>query len=61
MDLRKWLVNYERFRHSKRPNESWISSRYDIQGMHWQELQQLYLPELNMRWGKRFKKIVEEL
>ena len=19
--------------------------------MHWQELQQLYLPELNMRWG----------
>jgi hypothetical protein len=29
--------------------------------MHWQELQQLYLPELNMRWGKRFKKIVEEL
>jgi hypothetical protein len=49
--MRKWLVNYERLRHSKRPNESWISSRYDIQGMHWQELQQLYLPELNMRWG----------
>jgi Ran GTPase-activating protein (RanGAP) involved in mRNA processing and transport len=49
--MRKWLVNYERLRHSKRPTESWISSRYDIQGMHWQELQQLYLPELNMRWG----------
>jgi hypothetical protein len=47
----KWLVNYERLRHSKRLNESWISSRYDTQGMHWQELQQLYLPELNMRWG----------
>src|SRR5215472_10140837 len=45
------LRDYERSRHSKQPNESWISSRYDIQGMHWQELQHLYLPELNMRWG----------
>src|SRR5215813_4146725 len=49
--MQLWLRDYERSRHSKRPNESWISSRYDIQGMHWQELQQLYLPELNMRWG----------
>ena len=49
--MREWLVNYERLRHSKPSNKSWISSRYDIQGMHWQELQQLYLPELNMRWG----------
>jgi hypothetical protein len=49
--MRTWLTNYERLRHSKQPNESWISSKYDIQGMHWQELQQLYLPELNMRWG----------
>ena len=45
------LRDCQRSRHSKRPNESWISSRYDIQDMHWQELQQLYLPELNMRWG----------
>src|SRR5215831_5361049 len=49
--MQLWIRDYERSRHSKRPNESWISSRYDIQDMHWQELQQLYLPELNMRWG----------
>jgi hypothetical protein len=47
----KWLVNYERQRHSKEPNEFWISSKYDIQGLHWQELQQIYLPELKMCWG----------
>jgi hypothetical protein len=52
--MRKWLLDYERQRHSKQnkePNDSWISSKYDTQNMHWQELQQLYLPELNMRWG----------
>jgi hypothetical protein len=48
------VVADERMRHykqPKQPNESWISSKYDIQGLHWQELQQLYLPELNMCWG----------
>ena len=49
--MQLWLRDYERSRHPKRSNESWISSRYNIQGKHWQELQQLYLPELNMRWG----------
>jgi hypothetical protein len=49
--MQKWLMNYERLRHSKEPNESWISSKYDIEGMPWQELQQLYLPELKMCWG----------
>ena len=49
--MQKWLMNYELLRHSKKPNESWISSKYDIEGMHWQELQQLYLPELKMCWG----------
>ena len=45
-------MNYERMRlKSNTPNESWISSKYDIQGMPWQELQQIYLPELRMCWG----------
>ena len=51
-EMRKWLMNYERMRlKSSTPNESWISSKYDIQGMPWQELQQIYLPELRMCWG----------
>jgi len=33
-------MNYERMRlKSNTPNESWISSKYDIQGLPWQELQ----------------------
>jgi hypothetical protein len=24
------------------PNKSWVSSKYDIEGMHWTELQQKY-------------------
>ena len=51
-EMRKWLMNYERMRlKSNTPNESWISSKYDIQGLPWQELQQIYLPELGMCWG----------
>ena len=45
-------MNYERMRlKSNTPNESWISRKYDIQGLPWQELQQIYLPELGMCWG----------
>jgi hypothetical protein len=53
----KWLHAYELRRSSKNPkelkehNEKWISSKYDIQNMHWTELQQLYLPDLGMCWG----------
>ena len=50
--MQSWLATYERRRHSKRHNESWISSKYPIQEMHWTELQQLYLPELKMNWGQ---------
>lgn len=60
MDLMtRWLQSYEKRRHSRRnskqhlkePNESWISSKYDLQGMDWQTLQQMYLPELKMCFG----------
>jgi hypothetical protein len=53
----KWLHAYELRRLSKNPkelkehNEKWISSKYDIQNMHWTELQQFYLPDLGMCWG----------
>jgi hypothetical protein len=32
-------------------SESWISSKYDTQG-HWQEVQQIWIPELQMNWGR---------
>src|SRR5215469_10536906 len=50
--MQLWLRDYERSRLNKdAPNESWTSSKYDIEGMHWTELQQIYLPELGMCWG----------
>jgi hypothetical protein len=50
----KWLHAYELRRCSenpKEPSESWVSSKYDTQNMHWTQLQQVYLPELQMCWG----------
>lgn len=50
--MQRWLRNYDRLRlDPDTPNESWVSSKYDIEGMHWTELQQIYLPELGMCWG----------
>ncbi|MGA9153073.1 MAG: hypothetical protein WBZ36_21055 [Candidatus Nitrosopolaris sp.] len=50
--MQRWLRNYDRLRlDPDTPNESWVSSKYDIEGMHWTELQQIYLPELAMCWG----------
>jgi len=49
--MQSWIRNYERVRHSKQHNESWVSSKYDIEGIHWTDLQQIYLPELGMCFG----------
>jgi hypothetical protein len=50
-EMQRWLRNYDRLRFDPdTPNESWVSSKYDIEGMHWTELQQIYLPELGMCW-----------
>ncbi len=51
-EMQRWLRDYDRLRlDPDTPNESWVSSKYDIEGMHWTELQQIYLPELGMCWG----------
>src|SRR5215469_18944106 len=48
-EMQRWLRDYDRLRlDPDTPNES---SKYDIEGMPWQELQQIYLPELGMCWG----------
>ncbi|MGB8935578.1 MAG: hypothetical protein WCC17_10795, partial [Candidatus Nitrosopolaris sp.] len=51
-EMQRWLRDYNRLRlDPDTTNESWVSSKYDIEGMHWTELQQIYLPELGMCWG----------
>src|SRR5215469_7257433 len=50
-EMQLWLRDYERSRHSKQPNESWVSSKYDTQ-LPWKELQQTYIPSLHMNWGQ---------
>jgi hypothetical protein len=48
----RWLRNYDRLRlDPNTPNEIWSSTKYDIEGMHWSELQQIFLPEIQMCWG----------
>jgi hypothetical protein len=49
--MQLWLRDYERSRHSKQPNESWVSSKYDTQ-LPWKVLQQTYIPSLHMNWGQ---------
>jgi hypothetical protein len=50
--MQLWLRDYERLRlNPDAPNESWTSSKYDIECMHWTELQQIFLPALEMCWG----------
>jgi hypothetical protein len=44
----KWLVNYERLRHSKRLNESWISTKYDFTDPN---VRLEYVPEMNCNVG----------
>lgn len=57
--MHKWLENYERTRHTREPwtKEMWISSKYDFQSMDWQDLQNLYLPEIRMRFGPACNKL----
>ena len=49
--MQRWHRDYERLRlNPDASDESW-TSKYDIESMHWTELQQIYLPELGMCWG----------
>ena len=51
-EMQRWIRNYERRRHLPRePSEFWSSTKYDIQGSHWEEMQQTYIPELRMCFG----------
>jgi len=52
-EMQRWLANYERRRHlQKEPSEFWASSKYDIQGTHWEDMQQTFIPELRMNFGQ---------
>ena len=49
----KWLYQYEKLRTDPYgTNESWVSDKYDIVGLHWTEIQQIYVEDLGMTWGQ---------
>ena len=51
-EMQRWIRNYDRSRlNPNQPNEFWVSSKYDIQGMSWTEISEIYLPEIDMRFG----------
>jgi hypothetical protein len=49
----RWITSYDksRHKHSRVPNESWISTKYDFQNTPWKILQKTYVPELRMNIG----------
>ena len=50
-DMTAWLRRYDRMRHTNEINESWHSDKYPIEGLHWRELQRIYVEDLQMTWG----------
>jgi hypothetical protein len=54
-DFTRWLKDYEVRRlspdRSSRSRLNWRSTKYDIENMSWQEVQNIYLPEIESTWG----------
>jgi len=59
-DLTRWLRDYENRRLNpdgirsgtgSGPRLNWHSSKYDLENMRWQEVQDIWLPELDCTWG----------
>ena len=51
--MNRWLRQYERFRHNPdaKNDASWLSSKYDLEGLSWNEIREIYIPELGMCFG----------
>ena len=44
----RWLREYDRMRtNSDGPNELWHSTKYDLEGLSWDEIREIYIPELD--------------
>ena len=54
-DLIRWLRDYENRRLNPDARSTsrlnWRSSKYDLENMSWQEVQDIWLPELDCTWG----------
>jgi hypothetical protein len=55
--MMRWIRGYEAKKHNsrlntKQPKEGWSSSKFPIENMHWKELQQIFLPEVNLNFGQ---------
>jgi hypothetical protein len=51
-EMMRWIRNYDRLRlNPNASNESWTSTRYEIEGMRWSDIERIYLPEIGMCWG----------
>lgn len=48
----KWLKEYERRRTNPfESNTEWYSSKFDIVGLSWAQISEIYVDELDMKWG----------
>ena len=52
-EMQRWLRRYERVRNNIDVENaaSWLSSKYDLEGLTWDEIREIYIPELDMCFG----------
>jgi hypothetical protein len=52
-EMNRWLRQYERFRNNPdaKNDASWLSSKYDLEGLYWDEIREIYIPELGICFG----------
>jgi hypothetical protein len=48
----KWLYDYERRRTGKDEHVGWTSSRYDLESKDWDNIREIFIPELQMTFGQ---------
>lgn len=54
-EFQKWLRDYEERRTNPdrefRMPSAWHSTKYDLENMDWNQIREIYLPEIQMSWG----------
>jgi hypothetical protein len=52
-EIDRWIRQYDNFRTNPDAvnKEGWTSTKYPIENMHWSEIADIFLPEIQMKWG----------
>src|SRR5215469_13596029 len=52
-EIDRWVRQYDRLRTNPdaRNDASWLSSRYNLEGLSWDEIKEIHIPEMNCTFG----------